>query len=333
MSDDRPKTFRCPECGAENSESATFCGLCLTRFSEPEPQPSAEPQGLPEDAGPVDTSRPTEDTTTAGAGATDDDWAAGFEPFAPEAEKTEGVDELADLPLEVQLELKRPRDELDMRKVWLRAVLVVALGLVTLGLSMGILALMVRQNLEVQSTPGTAGSPTAPGVRSGPSPPATQSTQPSQDIATSHPDLSFEIPAGWTAGGTADDIVLRSSDGSMTIEIRSWARSPDGKYQFVGGRLQAGTRAAALREMAPQILDYAYGGTAHLNASATPANAGTVSAVMTEVDKKEEGQYLRAYGFVHDDWTYLASGTAPTALSGHLVRGMQEVLRSVSFKT
>jgi len=164
-----------------------------------------------------------------------------------------------------------------------------------------------------------------------PQPQATQQpTQPT--IPTSHPDLAFVAPDGWSESGTSDDILLTSSDSSVTIEIRSWQRSADGVYTFAGARINSTSADGILGEMKPQLLAFLYGTTPPAGAGTSSASVGSVTAVTAEAKEGDGGSYRLAYGFLHGDWTYLASGVAPLEKEQELKDAMGALARGISFK-
>lgn len=298
------KMIRCPSCGAQNSQSAVFCTLCLTRFDEP----AAEAEEAGEETGRTPDS------------------------IAPDAPASQD-DDLA-LPPDLELEIARPAKDVDLTRVWVRAAIVFAVALLSLAVSLGVLAILIsRQQGKQQITePQAAPAPpvvTNPEPQTAPAPPAAQQAPGSP---AAHPDVSLTPPTGWTMEGTADDIVMRSPEASATIEVRSWQRVAGGNYRFVNGDLTGITETSARDQMATQLLAY-------LHSNAPPAGARTAGAtiagqpaVTADVSDVGSNSFKRAYGVIHGDWTYLFSGSAPVQGQNTLTSGMDAVLQSVSFK-
>ena len=320
MQEEKPTAMRCPECGAQNRQDATFCSLCLTRFDSPAPAPSETAADQTEVADETRASAPTDASRTdlAEAGA------------SPASDKEE-ADPLAELPPELQLELKRPQKDVDMRRVWLRGSIAVALSIVIIALSVGFLAFLANrqigksgspQKTQQQPTPAPSPSPQVPPGPSG-----------EQGTSQAHPDITFALPSGWSSSGTPDDLVLNSADASLTMEIRSWQRGPSGRYVFLNGEMRGTAESAALAEMGSQLVQYLYGSTPPPNASSSTVPVGKTSGVMAEARKLDDKTYRRAYGFVHGDFAYLVAGAAPLDRETELAGAMQSVLGSISFKT
>lgn len=327
----REKTERCPECGAENKESAAFCSLCLKRFGEPEP---AEPE--PETQ-PAQKSEPEQEKADAEGAepravvslpepAVPQGWADEIGAFGSTAPPSqEGGDEV-ELPLDFRLalEAQRARKVVDMRRVWMRATLVVAIVISALAVSITMLVVLINRQTE-----STAQQP--PTSATNPSPVAPSQPQQQPETPAAQPNLSYTTPAGWTAGGTPDDILLTSSDGSSTIEIRAWPRSADGSYTFAGTQLRSTNTDGLLSEMQPLLLAHLYGTAVPSGASASTASAGSAKAVVADSRGQAGGSYRRVYGFQQGDWTYLAGGTAPLEGENELKRAMDSLTGSIMF--
>ncbi|RJQ56128.1 MAG: zinc ribbon domain-containing protein [Actinobacteria bacterium] len=338
----RQKMVRCSNCGAENKESADFCGLCLTRFDVPEPEP-AEPAGAGEteaveiaeaasEAEQIADVAPepgTDMSSETGAGFADELGAFGeLSPMPGDEESSE-----AELPLEFKLALEqqRSRKKIDMRRVWMRSVIIIAVVVGALMLSITMLIAMLSNRNQQPTSQETPPAVVNPGPVAETQPQTTpQTAQPT--TPNSHPDLAFVAPDGWGQTGTSDDILLTSPDASLTIEIRSWQRSPEGEYTFAGARLRSTSADGILTEMEPQLLAFLYGTTPPSGTGTSPASAGSVGAIMAEAKGEAGGSYRIAYGFLHGDWTYLVSGVAPVDKEQELKDAAVTVTRGISFK-
>lgn len=340
MDQTRPTTKKCPDCGAENSESATFCTLCLTRFGEPlqqaqEAQPAEQTVRSTEEA---------EGDAQAGGEAA----AVASEPGEPAAETCEpgaargsaetevaparpghdwgDVDAFEDLPPELQLQLQKPREDLDMRRIWMRAGVAIAVSLIALALSVGVLVLIANQRMRAASDvqmPQQVQPAPAPSVQPAPGPTTPET----------HPDLAFAAPSSWTVSGAFNDIVLRSADGSVTVEIRSWQRAASGRYQFVSGELQAVTQSAAVAEVAPQLLSFLYGPSVPTTATTSSQSVSGAQGVSASFRDEANNSYREAYAFVRGDWTYLVVGSGVVEAEDKVSSGVRQIIRFISFKS
>ena len=351
--DSKPKMIRCRHCGAENREDAAFCTLCLTRFAAPE-----EPQEIgagPDEPGavetPIDGQAAAAPPAAGSQGTPAADAAPVAQPRAAAAGQQENrawdeaanafsspklgagdeiPDALAGLPPELQMELIRPTSDFDTRKLWMRGAMAVALAIVSVALSIGILAMLINQRVADDARSGQSQQDQAAPQAQAPAQTEPAPT-PAPSAPESHPDLSFAVPSGWTGGGNAGSILL-SGPNEASIEIKSWERGSDGRYNFANGPLSATTESGAASEMPAQLLQSLYGGSAPATATASPTTVGSASGSMAELRGEQGGAYKQAYGFVHGDWTYMALGSAPLDRESELKSAMQSVIGSVRFR-
>lgn len=341
--DGKPTMTRCPHCGAQNRDGAAFCSLCLARFgTTEEPQ---EVEAEPQEPMTVETSggeqaacdSPVARTSSATVDALRQEtqaWDEAANAFASPGLSTgdEIPAALADLPPELQMELIRPSSDFSMRQRWMRLAIFGALAIVAITMSIGILAMMINQRInkstdQQQPQQGQSAPQAQTPVQTQPAP----APAPAPSGPESHPDLSFVVPSGWSSGGSVDSIVLSGPSGA-SIDIKSWERNPDGRYNFANGPLSATTESGAASEISRQLLQSLYGGSTPATATTSPASVGSVGGSMAELRGGQDGTYKQAYGFAHGNWAYMVLGRVSADRESELKSAMQAFIGSVTFK-
>jgi len=322
---------RCPHCGAQNSPSAQFCSLCLTRFSIQRDEQAKQAGREGETA--EDGAPESQETEHAGSCAGGDEPQAGRgaeDLRAPPGEMW--ADEALDPALQFDLEALRSRPVSPRARTWAKILAAASAVFVVLSLAVAVLGtLTFRAYIDDRGPSAPAAPPTEPA----PAQPAVPSPQPPvqpQGSPSSHPDLSFVAPPGWRVEGVAANIVLSHPDttSSADIQIQSWVRQQGGPYGFVSGPLQSSSEAQASEELARLVSDYVTSSGAG-RASSFRIQVGGVTARGAEGEDAASGRHWRAVGLIHGDWSYFVVGRARG--QAELAPAMESLLDSVRFKT
>ncbi len=327
---DEPQYQRCPHCGAQNTQSAEFCTLCLRRFREPEPPEEAVAKsGLEATSGEEDTGQKREQP--AGQEDSAEQQAAGRQGMR-ETRAAAGemwADEALDPSLQFDLGALHSEMVAPRTRMWVRLALVGSALFVVLSLAVAVLGTLSYRSQVKNATP--AEEKAAP-AESPASPTQTQPPIQPQGSPLEHPDLTFAPPAGWRVEGNAANITLVSPGppGSDRIDIASWLRQGQWPYGYVNGPLQATQQPAADQEVAKIISDYLSSSGVD-GVSSVSYTAGGVAVQGVRGKDEARSRSWQAFGIVHGGWTYfiLAQGPEPQSLQNNV----EALLQSVRFKT